>query len=74
MQHDLELVMVNGLMLWGNYQYSLLYIFKGAFELTALKQFDVAVIDNAGLVCNMTNLSQIPFLSNFASMDIAYFD
>ena len=41
--------------------------------LIALKQADVAVSDNADLVCNMTDPFQFPFLSNFASMDIAHF-
>ena len=49
-------------------------IFKGAFKLTALKWSDVAVTNNVDLVYNMTDLFQIPFLSDFASMDIAHFD
>ena len=49
-----------------------IWTFKGAFELTALKQADVVVIDNADLACNMTDLFQFPFLSNFASMHCSF--
>lgn len=46
---DLEIVMVNGLMPWGNYH--LLPLGPLREPLTALRRADVAIVHHADLVC-----------------------